>query len=182
MSSSLCLVEPLVSITSATVKGFSTEAKYATCCSTPSSQRRKFSLRRLGIYLPSRSMTLTGILTRVVLTLITSPASTSSGPVGCCGVEGTDVRLPVFAPPSTGGRREVSGTGVRAAGGWVLVFDPTRRGRVWALAVCARTAQRQTSRNKTEIFLMSRLRWISNQGEVFRCGALRRKNAPYNKL
>ena len=85
MSSSRKRVEPLVSIIRTSENGLSTDEKKATSCSTPSSQRRKSSFRRFGMYRPSRSITLTGKVTSVVLTRMTSPASTSSGPSGTAG-------------------------------------------------------------------------------------------------
>jgi hypothetical protein len=71
-------VEPEVSMTSATVKGCSTGAKYATCCSLPSSKMRKSSLCSPAMKRPSRSSTETGTVTSEALTLTTSPSPTSS--------------------------------------------------------------------------------------------------------
>src|SRR6266545_1632117 len=122
MSSRRKRVDLLFTNIKTTEKGLSTEEKKATLCSTPSSQRRKSSFRRFGMYLPSRSITLTGKVTSVVLTRITSPASTSSGPAGGAGdlaagrVPGVRV-----APPKTGGRVGVDELG---AGG---VLCPIRR-------------------------------------------------------
>src|SRR5688572_21964767 len=77
MSSRLKTVERLVSISSATVNGFSTGAKYEICCFTPFSKISKSSWRRLGTNFPSRPSTSTGEFTSVVLTRITSSGSTS---------------------------------------------------------------------------------------------------------
>src|SRR6266850_428952 len=102
MSSSRKRVEPLVSIISTKEKGLSTEEKKATFCSTSFSQSRKSSFCRFGTYLPSRSITLTGNVTRVVFTLITSPASTSSGPMLAGSPLGRGLVVRVD-PPKTGG-------------------------------------------------------------------------------
>src|SRR5256714_6226784 len=127
MSSSRKRVEPLVSIISTKEKGLSTEEKKATFCSIPSSHNRKSSFCRFGTYLPSRSMTLTGNVTRVVLTLITSPASTSSGPLLVGSALGREPVVP-FAPPKTGGLEGVVEPGdvESAVGGFESC--PIRRG------------------------------------------------------
>src|SRR5437660_6892764 len=128
MSSSRKRVEPLVSIISTKEKGLSTEEKKATFCSTPSSQSRKSSFFRFGTYLPSRSMTLTGNVTKVVFTLTTSPASTSSGPLLGGSPLGREPVVPV-APPNTGGLEEVidPGDAEPVMGGFESC--PIRRGR-----------------------------------------------------
>src|SRR5207249_4802578 len=112
-------------------------------------QSRKSSLRRFGTYRPSRSITLTGNVTRVVFTLMTSPASTSSGPsvvevcADCCEL------LVRFAPPRTGGREAV-GT-VLPVGAEV---SPTRRARVCAVRLAAESAKSETKSNDREILFM----------------------------
>src|SRR6266446_5178880 len=149
MSSRRKRVEPLVSNISTTEKGLSTDEKNATCCSTPSSQSRKSSLRRFGTYRPSRSITLTGSVTSVVFTLITSPASTSSGPsavevcADCCEL------LVRFAPPRTGGREVVE-----ALLPVEVEVAPTRRARVCAVRLAAKTAKTETKSKDSEILFM----------------------------
>jgi len=70
-------VEPLVSSISTTGDGLSTEAKNATFV-RPHLQSRKSSFRRLDVSTVA-VVTLTGSVTSVVFTRMTSPASTSSG-------------------------------------------------------------------------------------------------------
>src|SRR6266550_2524779 len=113
------------------------------------------------MYLPSRSVTLTGILTRVVSTRTTSPSPTSSGPASFDEVDTGFCSLGSrFAPPSTGGRdgRAVcegsSGCDwdcVCGACCWDDGGGPTRRGRVCA---CTSAAANEHSRVRAMILFM----------------------------
>src|SRR5438445_2145668 len=156
MSSSRKRVEPLVSIISTKEKGLSTDEKKATFCSTPSSQSRKSSFCRFGMYLPSRSMTLTGNVTRVVFTLITSPASTSSGPLLAGSPLGREPVVPVD-PPNTGGREGVVDPGgvEPAVGGFESC--PARRGRDWPCRIAEQTVKSARSNKLEENVLIRRL-------------------------
>src|SRR5215470_5729604 len=74
-----------VSSTSATWNGVSTELKLSIFCSTPSSYSRKSRFFRNGTNLPSRSMTLTGIVTSAVSILIVPFSSTVTGVLSARG-------------------------------------------------------------------------------------------------
>ena len=151
-------VEPLVSSIRTTEKGLSTAEKKATVCSVPSSQSRKSSLRRFGMYLPSRSITLTGKVTSVVSTRMTSPASTSSFALAAGAVLSSVDFSPAgrLFPPKTGGREgtEARGDvdGVDGADGADAPEDvgcglcPTRRCRVCACGATAVASSTERSK------------------------------------
>src|SRR5262245_55224053 len=74
-----------VSSTSATWNGVSTDVRLSMYCSTPSSKIRKSRFLRNGMNLPSRSMTLAGMLTRAVSILIVPVSSTVTGVLSARG-------------------------------------------------------------------------------------------------
>src|ERR1043166_9921331 len=119
------------------------------------------------MYFPSRSITLTGILTSVVSTLTTSPSPTSSGPASFCRTSGFCSFGSRVAPPRTGGRIGPLGSVESEAGGgagwvegedcWGGGIDPTRRGRDWALAVCAIARVKKQNKTRAVNFFMMEL-------------------------
>src|SRR5262245_46025100 len=74
-----------VSSTSATWNGASTDVRLSMSCSTPSSKIRKSRFLRVGTNLPSRSMTLTGMVTSAVSILIVPFSSTATGVLSARG-------------------------------------------------------------------------------------------------
>src|SRR5438552_12542174 len=113
------------------------------------------------MYLPSRSVTLTGMLTRVVSTRTTSPSPTSSGPASFDEVDtGFCSFGSRFAPPSTGGRDGRAVCEASSACDWDCVCGaccwddgrgPTRRGRVCA---CTSATANEHSRVRAMILFI----------------------------
>src|SRR5262249_13290411 len=86
MSLNLNIVLLDVSSTSTTWNGVSTELKPSISCSTPSSKSRKSRFFRNGMNLPSRSMTLAGIVTSELSILIVPVSSTVTGVLSARGL------------------------------------------------------------------------------------------------
>src|SRR5258705_9065780 len=125
---------------------------------------RKSSLRKFGMYLPSRSITLTGIVTRVVLTRTISPSPTSSGPswalprfcvAGDCPLEPVPLRT-----GGCEGKLEIEDGGMPSDD----LLSPTRRGRVCAF-VCGIEPAINANRKSKPVHL-TRLGLASNQLEL----------------